>query len=162
MVDNSLDPSEASPVWVANGTIEVVQDFSFFGSTISDDGEVTANVSTHISKAARTFRCLQWSIFCTHHLSTATKREVYNATVLSVLRYGAETWTIKSHNLRRLSGFHNRCICTIMGMTRQQQWEKRVTSKQLSAACAMEETMEELLLKHRLQWLGHVARMNDQ
>ena len=149
-VGKSLDPSEASPVRVANGTIEVVQDFSFLGSTISDDGVVTADVSTRIGKASRAFGCLQWFIFRNHHLSTATKREVYKATVLSVLLYGAETWAIKSHNMRQLSGFHNRCIRTVMGMTRQQQWKERITSKQLAAACAMEETMEELLLKHRL------------
>ena len=154
VVGKSSDPSEASPVRVANGTIEVVQDFSYLGSTISDDGEVTADVSTRIGKAARAFGCLQWSIFRNHHLSTATKREVYKATVLSVLLNGAETWAIKSHNMRRLSGFHNHCIRTIMGVTRHQQWKEIITSKQLTAACAMEETMEELLqpVAWRRQW----------
>ena len=38
-----------------------------------------------------------------------TKRRVYEATVLSVLLYGAETWPIEAKSVRRLSGFHNRC-----------------------------------------------------
>jgi len=161
VIGKSVEPSEVLPVRVEDGTIEVVKDFSYLGSNISDDGEVTADISTRIGKAARAFGCLQWSIFRNHRLSTATKREVYKATVLSVLLYGAETWAIKAHNMRRLGGFHNRCVRTIMGVTKYQQWKERITSKELASAFGMEETMEELLRKHRLRWLGHVARMDD-
>ena len=35
---------------------------------------------------------------------------MYRATVLSVLLYGAETWTIKAESLQRLNAFHNRCV----------------------------------------------------
>ena len=49
----------------------------------------------HISKAARAFGCLQKSIFQECRLSVETKRRAYEAAVLSVLLYGAETWSIK-------------------------------------------------------------------
>ncbi len=155
-----LQPMESSPVQLADGTIEVVRDFTYLGSNISDDGEVDAEVSARIGKASRAFGCLQRSIFQNHRLTIATKREVYKATVLSVLFYGTETWAIKAHSLRRLNGFHNRCIRTIMGVTKRQQWKQRITSKELAAAFGMTETMAELLRRHRLSWLGHVARMD--
>ena len=94
-------------------------------------------------------------------LDSGSKRRVYEATVLSVLLYGAETWSIKAESVRRLNGFHNHCIRTIMGVTKQQQWRERISSRQLAAEFGMEETMAEILMKHRLRWLGHLARMES-
>ena len=119
VVGKQLEPSEVVPVELVNGAIEVIEDFTYLGSNISNDGEVvTVEVSTRIGKASRAFGCLQRSIFQNRHLNIAIKREVYKATVLSVLLYGTEAWAIKAHSLRRLSGFHNRCI---MGVTKHQQ-----------------------------------------
>ena len=82
------------------------------------DGEVKDKVKSRIGKAARAFGCLQRSIFNNCHLSVETKRKVYGAAVLSVLLYGAETWTAKAESIRHLSGFHNRCIRTIIGVSK--------------------------------------------
>ena len=90
-----------------------------------------------------------------------TKRRVYEAAVLSVLLYGAEAWSIKAKSVRYLSGFHNRCIRTIMGVTRQRQWRERLSSRQLASDFGMKETMAEILMKHRLRCLGHLARMES-
>ena len=49
-----------------------------------------------------------------------------------------------------------------MGVTKHQQWRERITSRRLAAAFGMEETMPNLLMKQRLRWLGHVARMPKQ
>ena len=86
---------------------------------------------------------------------------MYEATVLSVLLYGAEMRSIKAESVRRLSGFHNRCIQTIMGATKQQQWRERISSRQLAADFGMEETMAAILMKYRLRWLGYLARMES-
>ena len=71
-----------------SGTIELVEDFTYLGSKITEDGEVRKEVATRIGKASRAFGCLQKSIFQNHRLAVRTKREVYRATVLSVLLYG--------------------------------------------------------------------------
>ena len=102
-----LEPSDILPIQIAGGTIEVVRDFIYLGSNISDDGEVNVEVSTRIGKASRAFGCLQRSIFQNHRLTISTKKEVYKATVLSALLCGTETWAIKTHSLKRMSGFHN-------------------------------------------------------
>ena len=96
-----------------SGSIKIVQDFTYLGSNITSNGEVQNEVKIRISKAARAFGCLQKSIFQDRRLSVETKRRVYEATVLSVLLYGAKTWSIKAESVRHLSGFHNRCIRTM-------------------------------------------------
>ena len=161
VIGNHLAPTDTSPVQLIDGQIEIVRNFTYLGSNIMDNGEVSDEVKCHISKAARDFGCLQNAIFQNRRISVETKRKVYRAAVLSVLLYGAETWAIKAESMRRLSVFHNRCIRTIMGITRFQQWKERITSKRIAAACGMEETMEHLLMKQHLRWLDHLARMES-
>ena len=64
MVIGSLTASsDALPVLLEGGKIEIVQDFTYLGSNITRDGEVTDEVKCHIGKAARAFGCLQKPIF---------------------------------------------------------------------------------------------------
>ncbi len=159
VVGGHVDDSDALPVQLAGGQIEMVSDFTYLGSNITSDGEVGEDVKIRIAKAARAFGCLQRAVFQNRKLSLETKRRVYQAAVLSVLLYGAESWAIKIKSVRRLTSFHNRCVRSMMGVTRYQQWKERITSRRLAEAFGMEETMTHLLMERRLRWLGHVARM---
>ena len=84
----------------------MVDQFVYLGSTLARDGEVMVDVVSRIAKASKAFGCLRGSIFSNPVLSISTKRAVYRATVLSVLLYGAETWTLKADHVRRLNSFH--------------------------------------------------------
>ena len=118
-------------------------------------------VAVRLGKASRAFACLQSFIFRSKQLSVAINREVYRAMVLSTLMYGAETWTVKADSVRRMRGFHNRYVRSMLGVSRLQQWKERITSRELVEAIGMTESMAEILRRHRLSWLGHVARMED-
>ena len=76
--------------------------------------------------------------------------------------YGAETWTLKAEHVRRLTTFHNRCVRTILGVTRYQQWEQRLTSKALANRFGMVWSIPDIIMDGRLQWLGHLGRMEDE
>ena len=161
-VGSHLTSSDTLPLQLREGEVEMVHDFTYLGSTITNDGEVKSEIGTRIAKAARAFGCLQKPIFQNKRLSVETKRKVYKATVLSVLLYGMETWNIKAHSVRRLNGFHNRCVRTILGVSRHQQWKDRISSQRLAESFGMEESMKDILLKHRLRWLGHLGRMDTE
>ena len=103
VVGNQVSSIDTLPVQLDEGKLEMVQDFTYLSSNIIRDGEVKAEIKLHISKAARVLQ------------------KVYRAEVLSVLLYGAETWTIKAEEMRLLTSFHNRCVRTIMRVTRYQQ-----------------------------------------
>ena len=51
----------------------MVQYFTYLGTKIMRDGEVKAEIKLCITNPARTFRCLQTSIFQNPHFSVATK-----------------------------------------------------------------------------------------
>ena len=112
---------DVAPVQVKGGEIEMVEHFSYLGSVLSCDGEVMKDVKSRIAKVSKAFGCLRIPIFNNPILSIPTKRAVYRATVVSVLMYGAETWTLRAEHVRHLTAFHNRCVWTILGVTRFQQ-----------------------------------------
>ena len=64
-------------------------------------------------------------------------------------------------HVRHLTAFHNRCVRTILGVTRFQQWEQRLTSKSLASKFGMAWSIADIILHKRLQWLGHLGRMED-
>ena len=49
-------------------------------------------------------------------LTTATEVRLYQALVMSVLLYVAETWTLLAADLRSLEAFHMRCQRQIFGI----------------------------------------------
>ena len=116
-----LKSEDNLPVQLDGGEIATVEDFTYLGSNIIRDGELHGEVAVRLGKASRAFACLRSSIFCSKQLSVAIKREVYRAVVLSTLMYGAETWTVKVDSVRRMRGFHNRCIRSRLGVSRLQQ-----------------------------------------
>ena len=115
IVDQSLHESDMRPVLVDGGAFNIVDSFAYLGSDISRDGEAGTEVSLRLAKAGRAFGCLRWSVFQDRNLSIATKQQVYHSVVLPVLLYGAETWTLKAKDARRLEAFHNQCIRSILG-----------------------------------------------
>ena len=68
----AVDEGDDSPVVVKGGKIEMVRDFTYLGSKLSSDGEITAEVSCKIAKASKTFGCLRVPIFL-HNLFINTK-----------------------------------------------------------------------------------------
>ena len=136
--------------------------FTYLGANISRDGEITSEVTRRIARAARAFECLRVPVFKNKDLSLATKRAVYRAVVLAVLLYGAETWTMKAVHTRCLNSFHNRCIWTILGVTRYQQCNERLTSQSLSHRFGLQHSISDNILEQRLRWLGHVGRMDEE
>ena len=94
-------------------------------------------------------------MFANDALSVGTRRAVYEATVLAVLLYGAETWTVKAPYVKRLTVFHNR---TILGITRYEQWQKHLMSATLLDRFGIE-SISRIIMDKRLRWLGHVGHM---
>ena len=142
------------------GSIEVVEEFPYLGSIIDSSGKMEVDVDRRIAQASKAFGALRKSVFLDKNLSLCTKRKVYNACVLSVSLYGADCWTPRCKHEKRLYTFHHRCIRIILGITKQ-QWTERITMKELRGRWGDEELAADKVMKRRLEWLGHIARMLD-
>ena len=104
-----------------------MSDFPYLGSLVTDDGRIHAEVDRRITRASRAFGALKQAVFSDAYLSLSTRR-VYRVCVLSVLLHGSECWVPLQRHLRKLNSFHHRCLCSVLGITNQRQWEKHISS----------------------------------
>ena len=69
----------------------MVTEFTYLGSCLCSDGEVTREIGCRIAKASKAFGSLSDAIFMNRTFSVSTKSNIYKAVVLSILLYGVET-----------------------------------------------------------------------
>ena len=138
-----------------NQNLEEVESFTYLGSSIDKAGKASTEVDTRIEKGGRAYQMWRKKVFRSANLSKATKMRVFQTLVMSVLLYGAETWTITQKDLKKLRTFHLKCLRDILGVTR---WDKIRNENILRSA--NEVSIEDQLKHLRLQWLGHDIRMD--
>ena len=116
--------SDTAPLQMENGSIGMVNTFPHLRSNIANDGKITSEVASQTAKASRAFGCLRKPIFQNPNLSVSTKSCLLCCNLISFV-----VWSrIKAPYVRRLRSFHNRCIRTILGVSKYQQWRDRITS----------------------------------
>ena len=95
------------------------------------------------------------SIWNQSAISLKTKVQIYRATVLSTVLYGAESWTCTDKENSRLNEFNTKLLRVL---TRKQRDE--ISNDRLYKLTKME-PLEDTIRKYRLRWAGHVRRMDD-
>ena len=80
----------------------------------------------------------------------------------SIDLYGSECWVPLRKHLKKLNTFHHRCLRAVLGINNRQQWEQRISSATVRERWGDVETITTKLMRKRLEWLGHLARMPDQ
>ena len=149
--------TEAPPIiTIDDYELDALCQFTYIGSTITDNLSLDADINKRIGKAASTLARLTARVWTSPKLSVKTKMAAYNACVISALLYGSETWTTCAGQERRLNTFHLRSIRRILGIC----WRDRVTNADVLYRVGLP-TMHTLLRQRRLRWLGHVCHMED-
>ena len=130
--------------------------FKYLGSIISSDGSLDNEIEARISKASQALGRLKHKILKQHNIRLRTKIKVYNAVVLPSLLYGCESWTLYRKQLNQLEKFHQRALRSILGI----RWHDRITNLEVFDR-SNSTSIETLLIKAQLRWVGHVIRMED-
>ena len=91
------DIKEIPSLFIHNYKLEVVHEFVYLGSTITDNLFIDRELNKQIGKAATTLSRLTKRVWSNNKLSDHTKVNVYKACVISTLLYGSESWTMHAH-----------------------------------------------------------------
>ena len=152
---SSQDTSRAPTIKISDYTLEVVDDFTYLGSTISMNLSLDSEINRPIGKAAATMAKLTKRVWENRLLTENTKMRVYQACVLSTLLYGSEAWTAYQCQERCLNTFHMRCLRRILGI----RWQDRIPNSDILTHAGIPSIFS--LSQQRLRWLGHVRCMED-
>jgi hypothetical protein len=138
--------------------LDVVDNFTYLGSCVTNDGSIHKEISLRVAKARAAYAGLG-HLWRRKDVSLKTKARVYNASVRSVLLYGCETWALRAEDTRRLETFDQRCLRRLAKV----RLSDKVSSAKVRHRVFGEDNVKNALGNRmelsRLRWLGHVLRM---
>ena len=97
------------------------------------------------------------SIFKSRDNTLPTKVRLVKAMVFPVLVYGCESWTVKKAEHRRIDAFELWCWRRLLRVPWTARRSNQSILKEINPGCSL----EGLMLKLKLQYLGHLMRRVD-
>ena len=148
---------DALNIKLGDEKIEEVKMFKYVGGIITTTGEVKEEIEQRIKTAGMAFGGLRSRLFGNRKMARNVKLRVYESLVLAILLYGSETWNIKAEEAKKLESFHMGCLRCLAGKSKVERIRNVVIRKELGQT-----TIQSMMRKRRLRWLGHVRRMDDE
>ena len=97
------------------------------------------------------------SILKSRHITLSTKVHLVKAMVFPVVMHGCESWTIKKAECRRIDAFELWCWRRLLRVP----WTARRSNQSILKEISPEYSLEGLMLKLKLQYLGHLMPRTD-
>ena len=90
-------------------------------------------------------------------ITLQTKIHIVKAMVFPVVLYGCESWTIKKAECRRIDAFELWCRRRLLRVS----WTTRRSNQSILKEINPDYSLEELMLKLKLQYFSHLMRRAD-
>ena len=152
-VEPRNSPRPPPVLMVGDKPAEIVEEFTYLGSILSNDGSILKDLMHRIAKASAVVGRLS-ALWRKPSISRRTKMRIYNASVGSVLLYGAETWPATQSVLSTVNIAQTKHLRRIEGL----RWHDFVSNENLLALTA-QTPFSVQLAQRTLRWYGHLLRM---
>ena len=97
------------------------------------------------------------SILKSRDITLPTKVRLVKALVFPVVMYGCESWTVKKAERQRIDAFELWCWRRLLRVP----WTARISNQSILKKISPGFSLEGLMLKLKLQYLGHLMRRVD-
>ena len=144
----------SSPItsWQIDGkTMETVTDFIFGGSKITANVDFSHEIKRRLLFGRKAMTNLD-SILKSRDITLPTKVHLAKAIVFPVVMFGCESWILKEAECRRIDAFELWCWRRLLRVPWTARRSNQSILKQISLGCSL----EELMLKLKLQYFGHL------
>ena len=140
--------------WQIDGEkVEVVIDSIFLGSKITVDGDCSHEIKRPLLLGRKVMTNLD-SILQSRDITLPTNVRIVKATVLSVVMYRCESWTIMKAERQRIDAFELWCWRRLLRVP----WTARKSNQSILKEINPEYSLEGLMLKLKLQYFGHLMQ----
>ena len=153
-VKKTVIRTQVAKITLSDEALETVENFLYLGSVMSNNFTLDKELNTRLNKAATSFGRFSKRVWSNKSLTLHTKLKVYHVCVLSIILYGAETWTTYRKQELKLNSFHLRCLHTILGV----KWQDKITNLEILQRCNTA-PLSSILRQRWLLWLGHIHRV---
>ena len=129
----------------------------YLGSSISLEGNADAEVARRFGMSQSGFNSLS-KVWRHSRVSRGDRYRIYQACVLSKLLYGLQTTWLNKASLRKLDGFHARCVRKIAGIA-PSYWSRVSNLHVLQSVGALK--LSDMIREQQLNFFGKLARRSD-
>ena len=136
--------------------METVRDFIFLGSKVTADGDCSHEIKRCLLLGRKAVTNLD-SILKSRHIILPTKVCLVKAMVFPVVMYGCESWIVKKAECRRTDALELWCWRRLSRVP----WTARRSNQSILKEISPEYSLEGLMLKLKLQYLGHLMQRTD-
>ena len=133
--------------------IEVVREFNFLGSLITDTGGSESEIKKRLTLGKAAMNALS-RIWKDRGLSVQTKLRIVNALVFPVATYAAETWTTTKSTRKNIQAFELWCYRRMLRIP----WTKRVSNARVLTRVDEPSPLDGRILRRKIVYYGHVSR----
>ena len=126
------------------------------GSKITADGDCSHEIKRPLLLGRKVMTNLD-SIFKSRDITLPTKVRLVKAMVFPVVMYGCESWTVKKAECQRIDAFELRCWKRLSRVPWTARRSNQFILKEINPGCSL----EELMLKLKLQYFGHLMQRTD-
>ena len=142
--------------WQIDGeTMETVTDFILEGSQITADGDCSHEIERRLLLGRKVMTNLE-SMLGSRDITLSTKVYLVKTMVFPVVMY-SESWTIKKAESQRINAFELWYWRRLLRVPWTARRSNQSILKEISPGCSL----EGLMLKLKLQYLGHLMRRAD-
>ena len=126
------------------------------GSKITADGDCSHEIKRRLLPGRKAMTNLD-SILKSRDSTLPAKVCLVKAMIFPVVMYECESWTIKRAECQRIDAFELCCWRRLLRVP----WTARRSSQSILKEISPEYSLEELMLKLKLQYFDHLMRRND-
>ena len=144
-------------ITVKGQQLQMVDKFTYHGSTLSRVVHMDDEVNARIAKASAAFGRLRGTIWDRSGIRHDKKLKVYGYVALPTLLYRCETWTVYQRHAKRLNHFHTSCFRKLLKIKLQD----RIPDTEVLKRTRMQ-SVHTLLKLAQLRWTDHITRMPDE
>ena len=142
--------------WQIDGeTVETVSDFILLGSKINVNSDYSHKIKRHLLLWRIALTNLD-SVLKSRDITMLTKVHLVKAIVFPVVMYGCESWTVKKAECWRIDVFELWCWRSL-----ESPLDCKEIKQSIPKEISPEYSLEELMLKLKLQYFGHLIWRPD-
>ena len=132
-------------------TMETVRDFIFLGSKITADGDCSHEIKRHFLLGRKAMTNLFRDI------TLPTNVHLVKSMAFPMVMYGCKSWTIKNAEYQRIDAFELWFWRRLLRVP----WTARRYNQSILKEISPEYSLEGLMLKLKLQYIGHLMQRTD-
>jgi hypothetical protein len=147
---------------IGNRSFENVLHFRYMGTTVTNQNVIQEEIKKRSNSGNACYHSVQNLMSCCL-LSKNVEVGIYKATVLPVVLYGCETWSLTLREEHELRAFESRVLRRIFGPKRDGVmggWRK-LHNEELHDLYSLPSIIRIIKLR-RMRWAVHVARMEEK